>query len=58
MPDTMIEIDIEDLMGIMSFEKPVLRGAVSDGVLLDISDDVLVIESFTSTGIFCPVWGH
>jgi hypothetical protein len=52
MPDTMIEIDIEDLFaGSMSFEKPVLRGTVLDGLLLDISDDVLAIESFTSTGI-------
>jgi hypothetical protein len=52
----MIEIDIEELLaGAMSFEKPVLRSAVTDGVLLDISDDVLVIESFTSAGIVMPV---
>ena len=51
----LIEIDIEDLMGLMEFEKPVLRSAVTDGVLRDISDDVLVIESFTSTGIVMPL---
>ena len=56
MPDTMIEIDIEDLFaGSMSFEKPVLRSAVTDGVLRDISDDVLVIESFTASGIVMPL---
>jgi hypothetical protein len=55
MADTMIEIDVEDLMGLMKFEKPVLRGAVTDGVLLNISDDVLEIESFTSTGIVQPL---
>jgi hypothetical protein len=56
MPDTMIEIDIEDLFaGSMSFEKPVLRSAVTGGVLLDISDDVLAIESFTASGIVMPL---
>lgn len=53
MPDTMIEIDIEELLaGSMEFEKPVLREPYPTGdAMLDISDDVLEISSFTSSGI-------
>lgn len=52
----LIEIDIEDIFFAgMEFEKPVMRGSVTDGQLLDISNDVLEIESFTSGGIVPPI---
>lgn len=52
----LIEIDIEDIFFAgMEFEKPVMRMSVLDGLLLDITDDVTAIESFTSGGVVLPI---
>lgn len=51
MADIMIELDVEELLDLASFEKPVLSFAITDGNLFDISDDVLEVFSFTSGGI-------
>lgn len=45
----MVEISVEDLMGLLDFEKPVVRGNVPAGRLFDITDEVSTIESFTKT---------
>jgi PKD repeat protein len=49
----MVEIGVEDLMGLLDFEKPVVRGPVKNLYpLFDITDEVFTVGSFTKTTTF------